>query len=152
MRASALLSLLIFSVTHAFDSQRFAIKDDAFTLDGSEIQIYSGSLHYWRVPRAYWQTRLQSVKALGEPSCSLLCCSWFKPHSVPCTAGLNTVQTCARLVSKKRSAAAAAAAATAVLQTRTGACTSRCQTPTPSRATWTWPPSCSWLQTRASFT
>ena len=72
MRVSALLGLLISTVT-AFDSQRFSIKDDAFSLDGQELQIYSGSLHYWRVPRPYWQNRMQSLKALGTLHCTAPC-------------------------------------------------------------------------------
>lgn len=57
----------------------FEIRDDAFWLDGHEIQILSGSLHYWRMPsRAYWRHRMQSLKAMG----------------------LNTIQTCAHAQKK----------------------------------------------------
>lgn len=43
-----------------------------FTLNNKNITIYSGSFHYYRVPRAYWRDRLRKMRA----------------------AGLNTVATC----------------------------------------------------------
>lgn len=43
-----------------------------FTLNNKNITIFSGSFHYYRVPRAYWRDRLRKMKA----------------------AGLNTVATC----------------------------------------------------------
>ncbi|CAG9769747.1 unnamed protein product [Ceutorhynchus assimilis] len=36
-----------------------------FLLNGKNITIYSGSIHYFRVPRAYWQDRLRKLRALG---------------------------------------------------------------------------------------
>lgn len=36
-----------------------------FTLNNKEITIYSGSLHYFRVPRAYWRKRIRQMKAAG---------------------------------------------------------------------------------------
>lgn len=36
-----------------------------FLLNGKEIFIYSGSLHYFRVPRAYWRDRLRKMRAAG---------------------------------------------------------------------------------------
>ena len=60
-------------------ARSFDIRNDRFILtDGlqhaaSPVTIASGSLHYSRVPRAYWGDRLQRMRALG----------------------LNAVQTCA---------------------------------------------------------
>jgi hypothetical protein len=36
-----------------------------FTLNGKEIRILSGSLHYFRVPHQYWKDRLLKFKAAG---------------------------------------------------------------------------------------
>lgn len=36
-----------------------------FSLNGKEIWIYSGALHYFRVPRAYWKNRLRQMRAAG---------------------------------------------------------------------------------------
>lgn len=38
---------------------------DVFYLNGKEIFIYSGALHYFRVPRAYWRDRLRMIRAAG---------------------------------------------------------------------------------------
>ncbi|XP_057663244.1 beta-galactosidase-1-like protein 3 [Diorhabda carinulata] len=36
-----------------------------FTLNDRNISIYSGALHYFRVPRAYWRDRLRKMRAAG---------------------------------------------------------------------------------------
>uniref|UniRef100_A0A8C1YX41 Si:dkey-224e22.2 n=1 Tax=Cyprinus carpio TaxID=7962 RepID=A0A8C1YX41_CYPCA len=36
-----------------------------FTLDGAPFRILGGSIHYFRVPRAYWRDRLLKLKACG---------------------------------------------------------------------------------------
>lgn len=41
-----------------------AIKD-TFYLDGEPFQIISGAIHYFRVVPAYWQDRLEKLKAMG---------------------------------------------------------------------------------------
>jgi len=38
---------------------------DEFKLNGKELRIFSGSLHYFRVHPAFWKTRLQQYKAAG---------------------------------------------------------------------------------------
>ncbi len=43
----------------------FEIGEDAFLLDGKPFQIRCGELHSTRVPREYWQHRLQMCKAMG---------------------------------------------------------------------------------------
>ncbi|MBE5795254.1 MAG: beta-galactosidase [Clostridiales bacterium] len=42
----------------------FEIKD-AFLLDGQEVQIISGSIHYFRVVPQYWRDRLVKLKNMG---------------------------------------------------------------------------------------
>eukprot|EP00058_Branchiostoma_floridae_P015870 XP_002601358.1 hypothetical protein BRAFLDRAFT_114709 [Branchiostoma floridae] len=36
-----------------------------FTLDGKPVQILSGAIHYFRVPREYWRDRMLKLKACG---------------------------------------------------------------------------------------
>lgn len=36
-----------------------------FYLNNKEIFVYSGALHYFRVPRAYWRDRLRKMRAAG---------------------------------------------------------------------------------------
>jgi len=47
------------------DGRSFVIKNDSFVKDGQPFVLRSGSLHYPRVPRAYWRDRMQRMKALG---------------------------------------------------------------------------------------
>jgi len=44
--------------------RKFEIKEN-FLLDGKEFHVISGSMHYFRVVRGYWQDRLEKLKALG---------------------------------------------------------------------------------------
>lgn len=41
------------------------IRDGSFYLDGEKFHIYSGAIHYFRVPDAYWRDRLLKLKAAG---------------------------------------------------------------------------------------
>lgn len=43
----------------------FEIKDGEFVYDGKPIKIYSGEMHFARIPREYWKHRLQMMKAMG---------------------------------------------------------------------------------------
>lgn len=36
-----------------------------FFLNGKNITLYSGSMHYFRVPRKYWRDRLRKMRAAG---------------------------------------------------------------------------------------
>ncbi|KOB73378.1 Beta-galactosidase, partial [Operophtera brumata] len=46
-------------------SHHISIEGDNFMLDGQRLHIVSGSLHYFRVPAAYWRDRLHKLKAAG---------------------------------------------------------------------------------------
>ncbi len=46
-------------------SPTFEVANNSFLLNGKEFHIRSGSLHYWRVPEAYWADRLKRMKAMG---------------------------------------------------------------------------------------
>ena len=42
----------------------FKVKE-AFYLNGKPFQILSGAIHYFRIPRAYWEDSLYNLKAMG---------------------------------------------------------------------------------------
>ena len=46
-------------------SRSFVIRDDQFMKDDKSFNLRSGSLHYFRVPPAYWRDRIQRLKSLG---------------------------------------------------------------------------------------
>ena len=43
----------------------FEIRKDAFYLHGKKFRLFSGAMHYFRVPREYWVDRLAKMKACG---------------------------------------------------------------------------------------
>lgn len=43
----------------------FKVEDGQFRLDGQPFQIISGEMHYARIPREYWRSRLKMAKAMG---------------------------------------------------------------------------------------
>jgi len=43
----------------------FVVDDDSFLLNGEPFRIFSGELHYPRIPREYWKDRLLKAKAMG---------------------------------------------------------------------------------------
>lgn len=47
------------------DAARFALGENDFLLDGQPLQIRCGEMHFARVPREYWQHRLQAIRAMG---------------------------------------------------------------------------------------
>jgi beta-galactosidase len=46
-------------------SHTFALSDTAFLLDGKPFQMISGEMHYPRVPREAWRSRMKMAKAMG---------------------------------------------------------------------------------------
>ncbi|GGF16335.1 beta-galactosidase [Echinicola rosea] len=43
----------------------FEISDGSFHYNGEAVPIYSGEMHYARIPKAYWGHRLKMMKAMG---------------------------------------------------------------------------------------
>ena len=41
------------------------ISNDGFSLEGKPLRILSGAIHYFRVPRDYWEDRLAKLCACG---------------------------------------------------------------------------------------
>ncbi|MBK1894295.1 glycoside hydrolase family 35 protein [Chryseobacterium paridis] len=46
-------------------NKSFEIKDGHFWLNGNQFSIYSGEMHYPRIPVQYWKHRLEMMKAMG---------------------------------------------------------------------------------------
>ncbi|GAA3965652.1 glycoside hydrolase family 35 protein [Mucilaginibacter dorajii] len=43
----------------------FALGDSTFMLDGKPLQLISGEMHCYRLPREYWRSRMKMAKAMG---------------------------------------------------------------------------------------
>jgi beta-galactosidase GanA len=49
----------------ASQGQTFTVSGDQFLLDGNPFRIFSGEMHYNRIPKEYWKDRLSKLKAAG---------------------------------------------------------------------------------------
>jgi len=73
LRSGIVLSLLVallmtgsmWAQKSAASKPAFVIEGDHFALNGKPIQILSGEMHYARIPREYWQARMEMAKAMG---------------------------------------------------------------------------------------
>lgn len=62
----ALFIITFLSVINTFaQTHTFKLGDDAFLLDGKPFQMISGEMHYPRVPREAWRSRMKMAKAMG---------------------------------------------------------------------------------------
>ena len=60
------ISLLLFSLCGTAQTKHnFALSKSGFLLDGKPFQIISGEMHPARIPKAYWEHRIQMAKAMG---------------------------------------------------------------------------------------
>ena len=57
--------LLFFTGLSAQHEADFTIEGGTFVYKGKPTPIYSGEMHYERVPKAYWRHRIQMLKAMG---------------------------------------------------------------------------------------
>lgn len=72
--ASLVFSLLILAAPAAANAVQpasagpthtFRVQGKQFLLDGKPFQIIAGSIHYTRIPRAYWRERFRLARAMG---------------------------------------------------------------------------------------
>lgn len=56
---------LSFLTASAQNTHTFEIKSGEFYYDSKPVKIYSGEMHYARIPKEYWRHRLQMIKAMG---------------------------------------------------------------------------------------
>ena len=61
--AKILLALILLFETSA--AQKFLVKDGTFNLNGEPFRIFSGEMHYPRIPQSYWRDRMIKAKAMG---------------------------------------------------------------------------------------
>ena len=65
MKKFYLLFLLLFMGNYLFAQSSFKIEGTHFILNGKATKIYSGEIHYPRIPHEYWKDRLMKIKATG---------------------------------------------------------------------------------------
>ncbi|MDF1546393.1 MAG: beta-galactosidase [Bacteroidales bacterium] len=69
MRKILILLLFLSSIFYGTRAQKklhsFEIKNGQFLYDDQAIQIYSGEMHFARIPQEYWRHRLKMAKAMG---------------------------------------------------------------------------------------
>ena len=51
--------------TSAVKQIGLSTKGKNFTIEGKYFQIMSGAMHYFRIPKDYWDDRLIKLKAMG---------------------------------------------------------------------------------------
>ena len=65
MKSLILVFVLILSLFNTSAQNSFTINNGNFVLNGKVTKIYSGEIHYPRVPHEYWKDRLLKIKATG---------------------------------------------------------------------------------------
>ncbi|MFD2826391.1 beta-galactosidase [Leeuwenhoekiella polynyae] len=60
-----IIILFFFNGLIAQTDAAFKIENGSFVYKGKPIPIYSGEMHYERIPKAYWRHRIQMMKAMG---------------------------------------------------------------------------------------
>jgi beta-galactosidase len=75
-RFTGVILVMLFAAMSFFSScsqqrHEFSISDEQFMIDGEPIMFFSGEVHPSRIPREYWEDRLQMVRAMGMNSISI---------------------------------------------------------------------------------
>ena len=65
IRCVFILFFLLSYTQAQIENHNVEIKDGTFLYDGKPITIYSGEMHYPRVPKEYWRHRFKMLKAMG---------------------------------------------------------------------------------------
>ncbi len=76
-----LAAMFTFTVAGAGQNAKpsFAIEGEQFLLNGRPFRIFSGEIHYPRVPREYWKDRLLKARAMGlNTVCTYLFWNWHE--------------------------------------------------------------------------
>ena len=60
---SKILSILVFQ--NLKNKPALSFKKNDFYIHGEKVKLYSGSIHYFRIPRQYWRDRLLMMKEAG---------------------------------------------------------------------------------------
>lgn len=59
------LFIFLFFILEAFHCKSFSYNETDFLLNGYPFHIYSGELHYPRIPPEYWRHRIRMAKSMG---------------------------------------------------------------------------------------
>src|ERR1700749_4751421 len=65
LKAVLILLGLFSGQSFAQTKHTFQLADSVFLLDGKPFQLISGEMHYPRIPREAWRTRMKMAKAMG---------------------------------------------------------------------------------------
>jgi beta-galactosidase GanA len=65
MAVSAPLPNLYEYYTSGGINSGLSVDQPYFTLNSKNITLYSGAMHYFRVPKAYWKDRFRKMRAAG---------------------------------------------------------------------------------------
>lgn len=60
-----LIALLTASGCRVVPNDRVKLDSGTFNIDGTDVQLICGEMHYPRIPREYWRDRLQRARAMG---------------------------------------------------------------------------------------
>lgn len=65
MKKAVFLTIFLVFTFVSFSQQTFSIGNESFLLNGKPFIIRCGEMHFARIPKEYWQHRLQMAKAMG---------------------------------------------------------------------------------------
>ena len=67
MEKTIFISLVLLHLNYCQAKRSFTINRNSstFQIDGKPFRYISGSLHYFRIPREYWNDRLRKIRASG---------------------------------------------------------------------------------------
>lgn len=65
MKKISLLIITFLISLSAIRAQTFSVSGNQFLLNGKPFRIFSGEMHYNRIPKEYWKDRLTKLKAAG---------------------------------------------------------------------------------------
>ena len=65
MKKILFLLFISISLLQSASAQKFEIRDGHLMLNDTPMRIYGGEMHYARIPRQYWQHRIEMAKAMG---------------------------------------------------------------------------------------
>lgn len=62
---SLFVLLIPFLLLACSSKERIKIDSGAFNIDGKDVQLICGEMHYARIPHEYWRDRLKRARAMG---------------------------------------------------------------------------------------
>ncbi len=76
------IGILMISSSSKLISQTFSIQQDKMLMNGKPYRVFSGEMHYNRIPHEYWKDRLLRAKAMGlNTVCTYIFWNLHEPES-----------------------------------------------------------------------